>query len=221
MRGFFYGASATGHHTKGQREMKQAKVTSWRAIEADYRAGIKSLRTIAGENGIGESTIRKRATRDGWSRDLAAKIRSKQEELVRHSVVTTLDAATEREVVEVNAQVQTNIILAHRTDIQRTRKLSMALLEELEIATSDNELLRELADLMLRPDKNGVDKLNELYHKIIAMPGRVDAMKKLADTLKTLIGLEREAFGIDKDKKEEGGVESFLKRIASTDVDFD
>ncbi|MET3134965.1 hypothetical protein AAKU55_005268 [Oxalobacteraceae bacterium GrIS 1.11] len=201
--------------------MSGAKITCWRAIEKDYRAGIKSLRTIAGENDVAESTIRKRAARDGWARDLTAKIKSKQEEMLHHAVVSTLDAASEREVVEVNAQVQTNIILAHRTDIERTRRLGMALLEELEIATSDNQLLRELADMMYSPDKNGVDKLNELYTKIIAMPGRVDAMKKMADTLKTLIGLEREAFGIGVEgKKEEGGVESFLKRLASTDVDF-
>ena len=45
----------------------------WEKIEADYRAGIKTLRQIAGEHGVTHGAINKRAKRDGWSRaDLAA-----------------------------------------------------------------------------------------------------------------------------------------------------
>ena len=40
----------------------------WRGIEADYRAGILSLREIAARHGCTEGAIRKRAKRDGWTR---------------------------------------------------------------------------------------------------------------------------------------------------------
>mgnify|MGYP001581759619 CR=1 FL=1 len=50
------------------KEHKQAP--QWERIELDYRAGIKSLRQIAAEQGISEGAIRKRAKRDDWSRDL-------------------------------------------------------------------------------------------------------------------------------------------------------
>ena len=40
--------------------------------------------------------------------------------------------------------------------------------------------------------------LNDIYAKIISLPGRVKAMKDLSDTLKTLVGLEREAFGLNE-----------------------
>jgi len=50
---------------------------------------------------------------------------------------------------------------------------------------------------MFEPDDKGYDKLNEIYHKVISMPGRVKSMKDLSDTLKTLIGLERQAYDID------------------------
>ena len=53
---------------------------------------------------------------------------------------------------------------------------------------------------MLSPDDKGQDKLNDLYHKIISMPQRVKSMKDLSDTLKTLIGLEREAYSIKEDE---------------------
>ena len=51
----------------------------WEKIEADYRAGIKTLRQIAGEHGVSHVAINKRAKRDGWSRDLSAKIAAKAE----------------------------------------------------------------------------------------------------------------------------------------------
>jgi len=50
--------------------------------------------------------------------------------------------------------------------------------------------------LMRSEDDKGVDKLNDLYRKVIATPQRIDSLKKLAETLKHLIYLEREAFDI-------------------------
>lgn len=54
----------------------------WEKIELDYRAGIKTLREIAADHGISHQAINKRAKRDGWSRDLSAKIRAKAEPVV-------------------------------------------------------------------------------------------------------------------------------------------
>jgi hypothetical protein len=90
----------------------------------------------------------------------------------------------------------------------------MLLLDELELATTDIELLRQLGLLMVAPDRNGIDKLHDLYTKIIRLPGRVDAMKKLSETLRTLITLEREAFGIDtKDEGSGTAIESVIRRV--------
>lgn len=46
----------------------------WELIERHYRAGVLSLRQVANEGGVVESAIRKRAKRDGWVRNLNAKI---------------------------------------------------------------------------------------------------------------------------------------------------
>lgn len=40
----------------------------WDAIERDFRAGSRAVTSIAGEHGITEGAIRKRAKRDGWVR---------------------------------------------------------------------------------------------------------------------------------------------------------
>ena len=59
----------------------------WERIESDYRAGQLSLREIAGIHGLTEGAVRKRAKRDEWIRDLAAKVRARSEELVRKQAV--------------------------------------------------------------------------------------------------------------------------------------
>ncbi len=74
------------------------------------------------------------------------------------------------------------------------------LLDELEEQTGNIDLFRELGLLLRSEDDKAKDRqLNDIYHKVIAMPGRVDSMKKLADSMKVLIGLEREAYGLTAD----------------------
>jgi len=204
------------------KDAKQKPDIDWIAIEREYRAGIKSVRALASEFGVTEGAIRKRARKDDWQRDLAPKIRAKADDLVRtatvRSVVRTENAISERVLVEVNAQVQTDIILSHRKDIQRARKVTMSLLSELEHQTDNLDLYDQLAELLLAPDEKGVDKRNELFNKVISLSGRSSTMKTLADSLKSLIALEREAFGVDqKENGSENGVEAVLKRIALAD----
>ena len=179
------------------------KAVDWERIELDYRAGIKTLRQIAEENGISHVAINKRAKRDGWTRDLSAKIQSKAEELVTKELVTktvTTEAKmAERQVIEVAAQAVADVRLAHRRDIHRARNLANALLDELEQQTNSETLalLNELGELLRNPDDKGMDKLNDLYHAIIALPERSKTMKVLVESLQKLVDMERTAFGMD------------------------
>jgi predicted DNA-binding protein YlxM (UPF0122 family) len=78
----------------------------WEAIETAYRAGMMSLREIASQHGISEGAIRKRAKRDDWSRDLAAKVKERADDLVRKA--------------EVRKQVRTETTLSERVLIEAT-----------------------------------------------------------------------------------------------------
>lgn len=172
----------------------------WERVEADYCAGIKSLREIAAEHGITEGTIRARAKKNDWPRNVAAKVAAKAEKILRNdalrSELRTEKAISEREIIEASAQAIVNVKLGHRKSIARQRDLVERLLQELEAQTGDTELFDQLGELMRSPDGKGVDKLNEVYRKVIATPQRIDSLKKLAETLKHLIYLEREAFDI-------------------------
>lgn len=176
----------------------------WEAIESAYRAGVLSLREIASQHGISDTAIRKRAKKEEWTRDLAAKVKAKADDLVRkrevRAQVRTANQISERELVEATAEAIANVRMEHRGDIKRARELANLLFSELSAECTDVEALHTLGELMLSPDEKGQDKLNDLYHKIISMPQRVKSMKDLSDTLKTLIGLEREAYSIKEDE---------------------
>lgn len=172
----------------------------WERIEADYRAGLLSVREIAAAHQISHTYINTRAKKFGWVRDLSKRIQDKAEALVStatvSSGVSTETALSDKAIVEANAEVIAGIRLAHRKDISRSRSLAMALLGELEVQTGNLELFEQLGEMLRNPDDKGIDRLNDLYQKVISTPGRIDGMKKLAETLKNLIGLEREAYGL-------------------------
>ncbi len=182
----------------------ERKVIDWESVELEYRAGVKSLKVIGSDHGVSDAGILKRAKRDGWERDLNAKIRAKADAKVSADAVSAevsaLTKIAEKEIVEANAELQARIRREQRVDITRSRTLVMALLTELEEQTGNIELYKQLGVLLYSPDDKGVDKLNELYQKVISLGGRTGTMKSLADSLKTLVALEREAFGIDERK---------------------
>ncbi len=178
-----------------------AKATpDWEKIEADYRAGVLSLREIADKHGSKESTIRAKAKRDDWSRDIAAKVAQRVDQELRkkelRSELRSEKHVSERAIIEASAQAIVDVRMSHRGDIRRARSLTMTLLSELEATTIENDLFAELGEMLRQPDQHDQDKRNDLYQKVIGLPSRVDSVKKLSEALKTLVGLEREAYGM-------------------------
>lgn len=173
----------------------------WEAIESAYRAGVLSVRELAGKYGISHQAISKRAKKDGWERDLKAKVQAKADALVAKREVArqvaTESTISERQLIEATAEVIATVRMEHRGDIRRARELTNTLFDELAGECGHVAALEQLGELMRREDDKGMDKLNDLYHKIISLPSRVKSMKDLSDSLKTLIGLEREAYSIE------------------------
>jgi hypothetical protein len=201
---------------KNEKGESKAARLDWERVEAEYRAGVRSLREIAGQHGVTEGAIRKRAKRDGWERDLTEKVRAKADALVRKELVRTevrKETATEREIVEVEAEVQKRIRLEHRADITRMRSLAKRILAECEAEAADPGLFEQLGELMEKPDDKGLDKLNEAYRKAISLPQRIKGVKELAETLRVLISLEREAYGIDGRDQGESTFEKLLQEV--------
>lgn len=197
--------------------MTAKKPIDWEAIERDYRAGILSVREIGLANGCTHTAINKRAKAEGWARDLKAKIKAKAEALVSKrevsKEVSSKAAETERQIIDANAEAIVSIRMGHRNDIRRSRALTNKLLEELEGLTDNRELFEQLGELMHSPDDKGMDRLNDLYRKVVELPNRTKVMKELADTLRILIALERQAYNLDEQEHDEP-YEERLRRLA-------
>ncbi|MEX5322366.1 hypothetical protein WCE04_23880 [Pseudomonas shirazica] len=195
-----------------------AKQPDWEAIERAYRAGVLSVREIAAAHEVSHTAINKRAKRDGWDRDLKAKIKAKADALVSKREVSTevssKQAETEREIIELNAEVIANIRMAHRGDISRSRSLTNKLLDELESLTDEQGTIKELIDQLKDGDHEDGEAMADvlaLAKKMSALPARTKTMKELAETLKTLVALERQAY--DLDVKQGGSEEDTLSKL--------
>lgn len=172
--------------------MVEKKIFDWDVIEREYSKGTRSNSEIARQFNISEGAIRKRAKQYGWAKDLKAKIKLKADEAVRVAQYEAEYARTpeakrlEKELVEHEAEIQKRIRIEHRKDIGEYRALNTKLRLELE------------------ENIDGIDICR-----------RIDASKKLSDTLKTLIGLEREAFGISDNANGEADndIDSLLKQV--------
>lgn len=193
-------------------------------IELQYRAGVMPLRQIATQHEVSASAIVKWAEKFGWARDLNARIHAKAEATVNKAAVNTSvnNAADvhalkvdERRVVEANALALATVRLEHRSDIRRGRALVNKLLQELEDVTDQPGLAEQIVDAMTSDEDESPEvrqqrrrRLQDLLDRVVALPARVGAMKGLAESMRILITLEREAWGLATDKDpgdDEGG----------------
>ena len=203
--------------------MAERKQVDWEGVERDYSAGLLSLRELADKHGTKESSIRYKANQKDWTRDLSKKIEQKTNEKLRKTELRTElrseKAISEKEIIEVNAQAIVNIKLAHRGDIRKSKNIVNALFDELELTTDNRELFEQLGELLRQESESGQDKLNDIYKKCISMSQRIDGVKKLTDALKTMIGLEREAYDITvAPTATDNAMSSFVKSLQGSSV---
>lgn len=186
------------------------KAVDWEAVEREYRAGIRSLRDIGAEFGVSDAGILKRAKREEWQRDLTERIRAKAEAKVSAALVSEKVSAetnaNERVVVEASAQVLADALLGQRRDVSRSRSIVQKLFDELE---AQGDGLEELAMLGEALESGDEEKLAQIARKVIAFPSRVDSAKKLAESLRTLVELERKVLRI----KDDTNLDDFAKKI--------
>lgn len=186
------------------REPETDKPTAhWPTIEADYRAGVKSVRQIAREHGLSEAAIRKRAKGEGWSRDLSAAIQAKADELVRNEAVRnevrTANRIPDKVVVDANANAVYRVQMAHRAGLSKLSELRDTLLTELSKAA--------VPETKVDPAQGTTNPAEPVG---LTLPVRIASLRQLAEVDEKIRRGEREAYGIDKIQPDEGGIVSKL-----------
>jgi hypothetical protein len=99
---------------------------------------------------------------------------------------------------------QDELVQRHRTDIAETRRLVMSLITELDQMIRMEDLFVLIADLCEPVNDKGQiyeksKRLRSVYFEMISMPSRTDLALKLANALRALVPLERQAAGIPDD----------------------
>lgn len=176
--------------------------TDWERIELDYRAGILTLREIAGKHGLTHGAINKRAKRNGWERDLRAKIRAKAEALVSKAAVSSevskAKADTEAATVAAYAEVQANVTLRQRKDLSVMSAEGEALLNEL-VTQRDMLPALERAVEVLSAEDSDPSELRKAVTRAVGLGGRIGNLKALAEVRAKIIPLERQVWGMTED----------------------
>lgn len=194
--------------------MAKRKVVDWDSMREDWRVGLKSVLKLSKEHSVSRAAILKHWKKEGVERDLTARIKAKADSLVTRSLVTpevTLEqTVTDNKLVEVNAENSANIQIHERADVTSARNLTQKLFKELEAQTEELDAFEQLGELLDSPDEKGIDKLNDLYRKVIAFPGRVRAIKDLTDAMRIQIELERKVYKIDGIETT-GSIEDFIR----------
>lgn len=190
-------------------------LTDWEAIEREYRAGQLSVSEIGRQHGVSHTAINKKAKQQGWTRNLAAKVR----QVVSDRLVSDeVSAANARETVDAAAARVVDVVRSHRKDIATGRVMAQALFEELAEATERRDEIEEAIEEDTAGDSPGNMKRRQMMLRAVALPSRASTLQSLAGAVKTLVQLERQAFNIDSQPDDDGAAPSgggALERLAN------
>lgn len=111
----------------------------WEAIESAYRAGSLSVRAIADVHTLTEGAVRKRAKKEGWTRDLTEKVKLATKEKLVRTDGTQYARRTDHEIVEEASDAATAVVMSHRVGLARWRKIADKLCDALDLLEVDGE----------------------------------------------------------------------------------
>lgn len=179
------------------------KIIDREKLELDFRAGIKTFREMSAIHGLSAARIKQIADEENWQRDLAAKIKQVAEAKLNKTILnanlnTEARKASEAEVVNASADQVVSIRLSQRTRISKAIDIVAGLFDELH---EDSEL---------RKSKDPEAK------KPMALHTRTGIAKSLTDSLKTVIGLEREAYSITSTPGSENPLAALISQLGTS-----
>jgi len=193
----------------------------WDAVERDWRTGKFTSREIASKYGVSHTAINQRARDGQWTQDLSEHIRQATNAKLTQALVSNEVAGNFQALsttVQIAAEINAQVILKHRTGLQRITNIKERLLDQIEQAAQQLPELAAAIEMVRNPDENGLDKANDALRKAMSRTALVDDLKKLAEVDEKVRKGEREAFNIKTDD-ENAGIERRPKRILLDFVD--
>jgi hypothetical protein len=177
----------------------------WDAVKRDYRTNKFTDTELASRHNITRESISRKRKAEGpqeWPKDLAEAIKQATDAALVQSLVTQGHTHV-TETVAIAAEVNKNVILGHRTGLNRIASIKSKLLEQIEQAAENMQDLAEVIEMARNPDENGIDRANDALRKVMGRSALVDDLKKLADVDEKVRKGEREAFGLNDGPEED------------------
>ena len=85
----------------------------WAAVERDYRTGCYTNRELGRRHNVSEGSIRNRATKEEWQKDLSEMIRQRvREKTGRAAAAVVTEATNDAEIVEQAAEAGIDCFVA-------------------------------------------------------------------------------------------------------------
>lgn len=179
----------------------------WEAIERDYRTGHFTFRELQAKHGAGYSDIAKRAKEKGWKKDLRDEVKRATADALRvHQLAAEATEAQQESqqcdsaVVEATAELNKRVILGHRAKARTAGELAVKLMAELESSTQLAEHADALVQILAGEDGDAIDlkAARGVVERALSLGGRASTFKQLCDGLRIVVGIERQAFGLDE-----------------------
>ena len=188
-----------------KKRISENKEYDWAAIKAAYRLGNKSLRVLSAEFGPSHGQIGKRAKKENWPQDKTSEVR----ELTAVALTKETgggdskgDSGNSMSPDEIRVAVATNVevVLGHRKHIAKSWKLAEQIEEQLEESiTNREEIEKALADY------SGDEKQLAMMLQAVNLPKQVKMLSDLSGIFKNIIPLERQAYSLDEERRDDTG----------------
>jgi methionine synthase I (cobalamin-dependent) len=173
----------------------------WVAIERDYRTGRFTDRQLGKLHGVNHASIGRRATRDGWAKDLSDEIKTRTRAALARQAAgnATTEAESDERAIAVQVATNVEVVRQHQDVLQRVQTLARKLL--ISVERNIESLLSEEAPRGMTGRMQNMAQCN----------AALQSVHSLMQTLGRSIPLERQAFNLGNDG--EGTHESFLEQL--------
>lgn len=177
----------------------------WNAIEPLFKAGIRSVASIGRQHGVSHTGINKHAEKMGWIRSLKPAVMSRVEQLVStgqvSGKVSDKGSFDERAAVETTAQAIAMVQGSHQVIARELKTLAQAMLAELMASSLEPEVFVRVRDLLEsigdEPTTEQKAAMRDAMLSLANLPGRVKTLKDLVELMTKIVGMEREAWGLN------------------------
>lgn len=171
----------------------------WERIARDYRAGILSVREVARQQDVDHSYLLRIAKKNGWRRDLTARVKKEAAIKLVTGDVTTANAR-EDEIIEEKSDELVRVRQLHRSDIKKSLGIVKILQDQLISAAEhraeiEEEIIEETGPNEITGKINQKRRISMM--RAVSLPAHAAILRDLSVAQKNLIGLERQAWNLN------------------------